>query len=173
LADTGGMEARAPTPLIDPGWLFLVAGLMVLSATVLIPARDDLDQARWLRDRGLAIERERTERLERYREFAEALEGEAPALVMSLAASQLHQIPADRRPIPGLTPAPDASAGVFPSLEPDAPVLVERRRPDSALYRWTTNERTRMWLICGGALLVLIGLLPPGRRGVTAGGEAA
>jgi hypothetical protein len=30
-----------------------------------------------------------------------------------------------------------------------------------------------MWLICGGALLVLIGLLPPGRRGVTAGGEAA
>jgi len=166
LADTGHVSAHAASPaaLIDPGWLFMVAGIMVLSATVLIPAKDDLDQARWLRNRGLVIERERTDRLARYREYAEAVEGEAPSLVMSLAASQLHQIPADRKPIPGLTPAADAPASVFPALEPEPLTLTERRRPDSALYRWTTNERARMWLIAGGAFLVLIGLLPPGRR---------
>lgn len=158
------MEARATTPLIDPGWLFLVAGAMLLSATVLIGAKDDLDEARWLLDRGLAIERERLDRLERYREFAHAAENQAPALVLSLAASQLHQIPADRRPIPGLTPPPDAPASVFPALEPDPPARVERRRPDSILYRWATGDRTRVWLIAGGSLFVLVGLLPQAHR---------
>lgn len=167
MADTGDVNAAhapAPSPLIDPGWLFMVAGLGVLSATVLIPAKDDLDQARWLRDRGLLIERERTDRLALYREYTDAVKSESPSLVMSLAASQLHQIPADRKPIPGMTPAADAPASVFPALEPEPPVLTDRRKPDSTLFRWTTNERTRMWLIAGGSLMVLVGLLPPGRR---------
>lgn len=158
------MEARVSRPLIDPGWLFLLAGLMVLTATVLIPAQDDLDRARWLRDRGLAIERERLDRLERYREFAHAIEERTPSLVLSLAASQLHQIPADRRLIPGFAPPPDAPASVFAALEPDPPVRVERRTPDSILYRWATGERTRVWMIAAGTLLVLVGLLPPSAR---------
>lgn len=163
MPETGPRGAAA---LIDPGWLFVAAGLMVLGATVLIPAADDLAHARWLRERALIIEKERLERLERYEEYAAALEAREPALVMSLAASQLHQIPADRKPIPGLTPAPDAPASVFPPLEPDPITLPERTLPDSLLYRLTTSEKHRVWLIAGGALLVLIGLLPPGRRRV-------
>ena len=42
--------------MIDPGWLFILAGMGVLAAVVLIPASENLQRARWQRDRALAVE---------------------------------------------------------------------------------------------------------------------
>jgi len=36
-------------------------------------------------------------------------------------------------------------------------------RPASRLERWANDPAKRIWLIAGGGLLLLIGLLPPAR----------
>lgn len=159
-------RARPSARLLDPGWLFLLAGLAILAATVLIPAQDDLDEARWLRDRALAVEAHRQQRLDRYGEYLSSLDNADQSLIQSLAASQLNQIPDDRVPLPGATDTARSSASVFPALEPDPLRLSDRAKVGSMLERWTTDDRTRIWLIGAGALCVLIGLLPQAvRRG--------
>ena len=50
-----------PIDKFDPGWLFLVGGLVLLGFTVVIPAQTDLAEAQWQRDRALAIEAQRKE----------------------------------------------------------------------------------------------------------------
>lgn len=156
-------QEAAVAPLIDAGWLFLIAGVALLGATLLIPAADDLAEARWIRDRALAVENHRMARLSRYEEYLGALENKDPSLVLSLAASQLNQIPADTAIIPGLEIAPDADASVFLALEPPPLVLPERKVIDSRLQRWATDSSKRVWLLAGSALLIMIGLLPPSR----------
>lgn len=149
--------------LVDPGWLFLLVGAAVLAATVLIPAAEDLEEARWLRDRALAVEAHREARLARYGEYLAALEAREPSLVLSLAASQLNEVPRGMAAMPGFESPMTASASVFPALEPPALRLPERVRAESTLSRLAMGERSRLWLIAGGAMCVLLGLLP-GRR---------
>lgn len=159
------MNREAATPwTIDPGWLFLLAGLGLLASTLLIPAVEDLHHARWLRDRALAIEAQRKERIGRYQEFVSALDRRDPDLVLTLAAGQLHQIPVDRAVIPGTHDSRLASASIYPALEPPPLRIAERRPVESTLERLATGERSRLWLIAGGALCVLLGLLPATRR---------
>jgi hypothetical protein len=157
------MSQRLYTPLVrlDPGWLFLLAGLAVLAATVLIPAYDDLAQARWQRDRALAIEQHRVQRLERYGAYLDALDRRDESVVLSLAAEQLNKVPVGRQPL--LPPADPGtrSASVFPMLEPEPLRLPTVQAQDSTLARLATGDRTRLWLIAGGALCVLLGVLPP------------
>ncbi|VAX37678.1 hypothetical protein MNBD_PLANCTO03-1174 [hydrothermal vent metagenome] len=54
-APTAGHPAH-PIDRFDPEWLFLVAGLVLLGFTVVIPAQADLARAEWQRDRTVAIE---------------------------------------------------------------------------------------------------------------------
>jgi hypothetical protein len=153
------MNSSRAALLFDPGWLFLIAGMALLGATVLIPAGEDLDEARWLRDRALRVESHRQQRLTRYEEYFAALLERDPALVQSLAASQLNQIPVGQAAMPGFSPM-RASASVFPALEPPVLKLPEREVERSALAKLATGERSRLWLIAAGSLCVLVGLLP-------------
>lgn len=161
---------RAPIAYLDPGWLYLLAGIVLLAATVLIPAMDELAEVRVERDRVLALEKHRADRLSRYEDYLGALDREEPSLVMALAASQLNQIPQSQSLI--LEPADvfagggSASASVFSGLEPPPLKLPEGRKVDSILERWATGERSRTWLIAAGAVCLLMGLLPraAGRR---------
>jgi hypothetical protein len=159
---------RLPRPLfrIDTGWLFLTAGCAIIAATVLIPAKLDLDQALWQRDRAIAIEGHRLERLARYGAYLDALRREDQSLVLSLAALKLNMSPVDRVPLgPFIDPA-TTSASVFPGLEPPpleiaaAPIPPARNPRASTLERWTTDETVRLWLIGAGVLCALVGLLP-------------
>lgn len=149
----------------DPGWLFLLAGLGLIGASILIPAVDALRQARWLRDQARVIEHHRLERIARHEEFLAALREQDPTVSLALAASQLNQIPADRNPLAG-DPLEQVAGGasVFPALEPDPIVLPTETKIDSTLHRLVTGERTRSWIIVVGAVLTLIGLLPAGAR---------
>ncbi len=149
--------------MFDPGWLFLLAGLAMLGATALISAQRDVDDARWLRDRMLAAEAHRQERIGRYEEFLGAVDERQPALIESLAAAQLNQIPADRAAIPGTVRDNLADASVFPALEPPALRLPPRQVVDSTLSRWISGDTTRIWLLAGSVMMILVGLLPQSR----------
>jgi len=152
----------APITRLDPGWLFLLAGLAILAATILLPAKADLDEASWQRDRALAIESQRRERLLRHERYLRALEAREPGVVQSLAATQLHLVPEGRVPI--LPVNLNADASVFPTLEPAPIRLPDRRSVSSTLSALATGQQSRLWLIAGGAFCLMVGLLPPSRR---------
>ncbi len=156
---------RAPIELLDPGWLYLLAGLAMIACSLLLPAMEDLGEVRYQRDRALALEAHRLKRLDNYEQYLSAVQREEPALVMSLAATQLNQVPANRGLV--LEPAnlfsdPEGSIAASPlaGLEPPPIELPERHRVESYLARWTRSDAIRPWLMAGGALCVLIGLLP-------------
>src|SRR5690606_28720128 len=150
-ARTGRSRTKGPigAPLfrLDAGWLFLVAGAALLVATVLIPAADDLAEARWHRDRAIAVEKYRAKRLENYSEFLDAIARQDRSLIVSLAATQLNKAPADRLPMLDTTDVGTRSASVFPSLEPVFEAAPAPQRPESVLQRWATDNRRRLWLI--------------------------
>lgn len=175
-----------PAAILDPGWLFVIAGVALIGASLLIPAADDLAEARHLRDRALAIEQHRLERLTRHEEFLEGLQAKDQTLALSLAASQLNQIPSDRSPLPtpdapafsvkdnrlhtqaNVTPEESlglTDASVFPALEPPPAQLPQRRRGNSLLEQLVLSPKTGIWIGLTGAVSVLIGLLPRTRRG--------
>ena len=153
----------APIAALDPGWLYLIGGMVLLAATVLIPALSELDDVHIERDRMLAVEHHRGERVTRYRNYLDALEREEPSLVMALAAGQLNLIPQGRTlalQTPDLLAAPQRAA-IFPALEPPPLRLPERPKGGgSILQRLTDSDVTRPWLIVGGAVCLLMGLLP-------------
>jgi hypothetical protein len=157
-------RANGQPVFFDPTWLFLVAGVALVAATVLVAAQDDVDEARHRRDVQLAIELHRETRLNNYKEFLAALDEKQPALVQSLASSQLNQIPADRAAIPGTVADNLVEASVFPALEPQPVVLPVQTKVDSTLRTLATTDGTRLWLLAGGALCLLLGLLPASRR---------
>jgi hypothetical protein len=161
--DAGASRDRRPLVSIDAGWLFLLAGLAILVSTMLIPAYDDLAEAEWQRDRAVAIERHRLDRLGRYGAYLDAVQRGEESVVLSLAAEQLNKVPVGWRPL-GQVPDPALrGASVFPPLEPP-PLRVEPRlRVDSLLSRLATGEQSRLWMLVAGSVCVLLGVLPPAR----------
>jgi len=148
----------------DPGWLFLAAGLGLLAATVLIPARDDLQQAELVLAKARAEQAHAARRLANYSEFLEALNRGDEDLMLQLAAQHLNLTPAGRAPILGVGAGqnPEGLIDTFAALEPPPPGEFVRIAPDSLLYRWSTSDHSRLWLLAGGSMLTLIGLLPAG-----------
>jgi hypothetical protein len=157
-------EVARPLFRFDPGWLFLIAGIAAVGATVLVPAAADLDEARWQRNKALAIERHRLERLDHYGKYLAAVQRADEDVVLSLTATQLNRSPVGRIP---LLPVPEpgrTSASPFPALEPGPlkePDRLPLQRNPSLLQRLTTSDRHRLWMLAGGMLCMLIGLLPP------------
>jgi hypothetical protein len=154
----------------EPAWLFLAAGLMAIGSAVLIPAAESLDEARHHRDVALTWEQERLDRLIVHEAYLASVRAREPATIAQLRAIQLNAYPVGMIPIEGETiDGGRASASVFAMLEPKprtppAPPAWTVSR--SHLARWATAERSRLWLLAGGALGVMLGLLPactPGR----------
>lgn len=153
-------RTRRP-PLFDAGWLFLISGLLLLASAVMIPAGLDLDRAHWRRDRVLLTEMHRLHRLTRHEAYLEALWEGDEAVIYQLAATQLGLGRSDTEIVNLPDSGPTASTSVFRSLEPSPIDLPAFEPTDSTLSRLVTAERSRLWVIAGGAFLVLIGLLPP------------
>lgn len=153
---------RAPTPIerFDTGWLFLIAGLAILAATVLLPARHDLALAEHRRDAAMAEVERREARITRYEAYLAALERGDPDLIRSLAAVQLNQIPEDARLLPGTPAITMLDADPLPALEPVAMRALPVPEPRSRLERWAVDDRARLWMMLVGGLLMLVGVLP-------------
>lgn len=135
-----------------------MSGLVILSATVLMPAEDDLARARANRDRALALETHRSETLANHLAYLDGLTRGDETVLLSLAASQLNLAPSDREVI--IAPVGGGSVSPLDRLGASyAPPLVSMP-PDSVLHRLATDRRARLWLIAAGAMCVLYGLLP-------------
>jgi hypothetical protein len=155
----------------DPGWLFLIAGVALCAATALVPAYDELAEAETSRDRARSAEKYELRRLANYSSYRDALASGEPTLALTLAATHLNLVPIDRRsiPLPGEKSQPDLLP--FPALEPPPPAPISRAVPDTLLQRWTTDDRSRLWLLAAGAFCIFVGLLPattPRRRDLPA-----
>lgn len=146
---------------LDPGWLYLIAGLALIGATVLVGAADNLQDVQWQRNRALALEAHRLERLRRYDAYLDALDRHDPDLVLALTASELNELPVDRAPLQLPT---SVHPTVFSTLEPPPIQLPVRVVNRSMLHRLATSQRWRPWMLAAGAVCLLIALLPPARR---------
>lgn len=136
----------------------MLAGVLLIGATLLIPALDQVAEARWQRDAARAVEQRSLARLENHARYLEALNDRNPDLIRALVATQLRQAPSGV----ALTalPAVSGDAQVFTDLEPPPVNFPPRRRAGSTLERWTMSPGIRPWLLAGGTLCVLLGLLP-------------
>ncbi|MHC4385219.1 MAG: hypothetical protein ACYS0J_20655 [Planctomycetota bacterium] len=93
------MPRLTPTIRLDAGWLYILAGLALCAAGILVPARRDLEDLRRQLDR-LADERAISDaRLHAYGSFLHLLNEDDPALIRRLAAAQLNLVPADEKPV--------------------------------------------------------------------------
>lgn len=160
LEDDSAPSEPLLSTVFDPGWPFLIAAIAMLFATVLIPAFERLDAARWERDRALAFEDNRRERLELHQRYLTSIEQREPNLVRALAVQQLNRVPVGEALLIPEQTRPTSTIAVFHALEPGPIAMQGRLVRGSALERWTTDERIRPWLIMAGGVLLLIGLLP-------------
>jgi hypothetical protein len=139
----------------------LLAGVVVVAATVLIPAREDLDQTQFYLERALLVERHRLLRLEKYVGYLDALNRNDEGTIMSLAAMQLNQAPEGNVLLLPVADSNLPSQSVFAQLEPAPLTLPQRHAEHSTLERWCTQDTPRLVMTAVGAMCVLIGLLPP------------
>jgi len=150
----------SPRPLFTlpgPSWLFLIAGLALLTATVLLPAQVDLRNTMYQRDRALAAEAQQAERLYRHQRYLAAVVANDPTVVRSLTLTQLRRLPSGRTPLLD-TNLPDAD--VLPALEPPEVQPPAPPYARSLLERLATSREHRLWLIAAAALMIFLGLLP-------------
>ena len=112
---------------IDPGWPFVIAGLGLIVAGVLIPAQRDLHELRGSLEVHRALIEHSERRLDAYDRFVASVDGAEPQLVRRLAASQLNKMPADERPYLML---PSMNATVSDWIDASEPLEV----PSPATY---------------------------------------
>lgn len=153
---------QPPTParrsFFDPGWLFLIAGIALAGAVLIVGAMEELRVAANLRDRALAAERHRASRIERHEQYLAALRREDPRLVEALAAVHLNRVPSGRDVI--LVDGEGSSTSIFASLEPPAVEITARAEPDSLLWRLSTSDQPRLGVLALAGGLIAFGLLP-------------
>lgn len=143
---------------LDPGWLFVLAGLAVCVASVLVPAQSDLAALRRQHDRLLHQRRIGEARLAARRRFLDQLERGEPQLVRRLAAAQLNLAPADGVPLL-VAASRDRTVTDWIDESITAPAPPPDRAPDETLLSRLTGGRHRVWLLAGGIMSMFIGLL--------------
>ncbi|MAY74846.1 MAG: hypothetical protein CMJ31_09080 [Phycisphaerae bacterium] len=148
-------------PASVPSWLFLVSGLALAAAIVLIPAGHDLEKAERERDRAIHVEDHARERLRRYQLSLDAVNRGDPIYTEQLRFMLRGEGAPERdRLLP-------ATSGTLTAFDPVVPMAnVERgatRRTasrTSILERWAEDPRARLWVIAVAAILILVGLMP-------------
>lgn len=152
-------EAKSgPVSIIfDPGWLFMLAGLALVAAAVLVPASYDLWVLRAQQQQLAAQEAENYKRLDAYSQFASSLQAADPQLVRRMAASQLNRMPKGETPLllsttANQTPLDWVDASVQPVVANVTPF------PDSLLSRLTLGRKA-LWVAGAGVMCVFLGIL--------------
>lgn len=157
--------AEAPTqvfraPLLDPGWLLLIPGIILVAFTILLPAYDDLDQARFYRDNLARVEARSQQRMTNYNDFLQSVKRGDESTVVPLAAVQLNKAPEGLALLKADGEVAQTSASVFNRLEPAPIVLPQRVKRYSTLERLSIDRESRIWLMLAGATMIFIGILP-------------
>ncbi len=151
------VKVSAPLFRIDPGWPFLVAGLLLIGATAVVPEAEKVHGMRTQLAHLEHIEDHNFTRMQACSRFMDDLESDDPALLRRLAASQLNLMPKGERPLIlassiGATPTDWIESSV------PMPAFDAEPYPDTLLARWTLGPM-RLWIIGAGALSVFVGLV--------------
>jgi ABC-type sugar transport system permease subunit len=146
-------------PLLDAGWLFLVPGLVLIAMTVLLPALEDLEKARFYQQRLALLEQHRLMRLQNYTDYLKLIQQGDESTILSLAAVQLNKAPEGKALLLPAGELASRSADVFARLEPPPMVLPEWRKNRSTMENLAHDSESRVWVMLVGATLVLLGLL--------------
>lgn len=143
--------------LFDPGWMFLIAGLVLAAAATLVPATYDLWVMRAQLKHLEAREQENATRLVAYERFITDLAQADPQLVRRLAASQLNLVPRGERP---MIVASTAQRPPLDWVESSVPAVRASvvPFPDSLLSRLTLGRKA-LWIAGAGAMCIFLGLL--------------
>jgi hypothetical protein len=151
------MFRLVPRIRIGAGWLYVLAGVGLCAAGILVPARSDLDHLRRQRDR-LADEKAiAQERVEAYESFLRLLEADDPALIRRLAAAQLNLVPDGDTPV---LMAASRTATVTDWIDGNV-----RARPNAAppprdtMLSRLVGGPGRLWVLAAGVVVVFVGLL--------------
>lgn len=146
-------------PLLDAGWLFLIPGLVLIAMTVLLPAIEDLEKARFYQQRLALLEQHRLMRLQNYTDYLKLIQQGDESTILSLAAVQLNKAPEGKALLLPAGELSSRSADVFARLEPPPMVLPEWKKNRSTLENLAHDSESRVWVMLVGATLVLLGLL--------------
>jgi hypothetical protein len=156
--------------LIHYGWPFLIAGLMLIAATVLLPAQSDLRTALWQRDKALAAEQHAKARLDRYESALAAIDRGDPVIAEKLRVSVFgERAPREQR----LLPTRGEADTIFRDFEPPPPAEPILVQQESLLATWALGDRSRLWLIAAAGLCILIGVMPPATDEADTSGDEA
>lgn len=137
---------------------FFITGLVLIVAAALLPLKADLEWTTHQRNLALVQEQENAARNASYQQMIAAIDQKNPDTLRLLAQSNLGVIPADHNAL--VAPGAKQDPMVFELLEP-APLIRPEFMPRySRLERLVMIPKTRLWVIAGGMLLVLMGLLP-------------
>ena len=157
--ETGPSPWLVPLFRVDPGWLFVIAGLAFIVAGVLIPAQRELHDLEQKLAVHRAFEARTLKQIEAYESFLEQINAATPdeALVRRLAASQLNRMPKDAVP---LLESPTLNDTVPEWIEASVDVKIPTPvpNPDTILSRLATGPK-RIWVLAMGAFLVFVGLM--------------
>jgi hypothetical protein len=164
-------QAFRPLFQLDPGWPFVLAGLALLVAAILIPAQRELHELR-VEARKAEVQENRTyARLMAYDRFLSDLRAGDSQLVRRLAIAQLNLVPKGEESLL-LTPGMNQTVAQWidesvPSLD-EAIARIDAETPaypDTLLARFALGPN-RLWLIAGAVFLLFVGLLlsPDGNR---------
>ena len=167
----GPMRSRRPATawFPDPGWLFVLAGLVMCAAVVLVPAENDLHDLEGILGQLRRADVALADRLHAHAAFLDDVDRGSPDLVRRLAVGQLNLVPEGRRAVLLTRTAPASitdwidGAATPPRGQADA-----GRPPRLSLLSRLTDGPYRLWLLGGSMLSVFMGLLigeRPPRRG--------
>ena len=149
---------RLPTrSRIDPGWLFVVGGLVLCVAGILLPAQRDLDD---LRRQRAELRHEETilqGRLAARGAFLQELDRRQPALIRRLAATQLNLVPQGEEPVL-VSSSLNEDVISWVDATAHATAIEPIHRADSTLSQLMTG-RYRLWLLTAGVVSAFLGLL--------------
>ena len=143
--------------LLDPGWLFVMAGLAMCAAVIIIPAEHSLQAMRQQVGQLKEEESLLAARLSAHASFLDELRRGEPALVRRLAAAQLNLVPEGERPVLLVR---SASVSVEDWIERTVrDETAASPRPARSVLAMLTEGPQRLWVLGGSILSVFIGLL--------------
>ncbi|MGA0420704.1 MAG: hypothetical protein ACO3P9_11840, partial [Phycisphaerales bacterium] len=148
---------RRPLFRPDPGWLWLIAGLVVVFVATVVPAQLALERDRVALRQLQASEARSFELLAAHDRFLADLREGHPPLLRRLAGSNLNRMPADHEAV---LIAESIDDHPIRWLEASIPPATAATVPSSpSLLEALVSGRGRLWMVAAGVAFLFVGLM--------------
>ncbi len=143
---------------LDPGWLFVLSGLLICSASLLVPAQMELAEAKQQLSALQAQEQWALNRLAAYDQFMGQLDSADPGLIKRLASRRFNMLPEGDTPVLMDVGASEASIEEWIESTVSSPMKEVHASPSSMLATISAGPY-RPWFLACGVACIFIGLL--------------